>query len=170
MLHEQSSRADQNLHSPWSKKSRRVIPACDLEDIPSLALDEDVCYYPLLGDNPLFDAFFVELTHDTAIVRLFKAAVPRKCVDSHDDAFGAVAALLDRARTCFSKPQARPEYVLVAPCTPQKEQSAQASALWDPAAQKRWNEFEGDVRVCYIKVNSLGCDVYTDNFFGCLPD
>ncbi|KAM5536602.1 hypothetical protein V8D89_009697 [Ganoderma adspersum] len=160
------SESDQDALPPRPTKSRRIVPA--REDISCMSLDEELCYHPIWRDNPVFDAFFVELTRDTVVVRLFKVAIPRKCVDSHDDALDMLAALLDRAKVYFGKPNARPEYVFFAPYTRRPNQSASTSAMWDISTRERWSEVKGDVQVYYIDVMSLGCDVH--DLLECLPD
>ncbi|KAI1791826.1 hypothetical protein LXA43DRAFT_1181464 [Ganoderma leucocontextum] len=146
-------------HDPLPRppiKPRKVVPAC--EDVSTITLDEAFCYFPLRRDNPVFDAFFLQVTADTVVVWLFKIAIPRKCVDSHDDAFDMLAALLEKARTRFGKPKAQPKYVLVAPY--RRNQTAR----WDVARR----EFKGDVHVYYIDVSTLGGEV--DDLLECLPD
>ncbi len=107
----------------------------------------------------MFDAFFLEVTHNSIIVWLFKIAIPRKCIDSHSDAFEILAALLEKARIQLGKSKVEPKYVLIAPRQYNKTVS------W--GVPERWSEFRGDVHVCYLDVTSLGC--WVDDLLACLP-
>ncbi|PIL35210.1 hypothetical protein GSI_03000 [Ganoderma sinense ZZ0214-1] len=138
---------------PRSIKSRRVAPGPGCEGVSALTLDDDLCYFPLRRDNPVFDAFYLDVTPNTVIIWLFKIQIPRKCVDGYSDAFSMVDVLLEKAKIQFGKPKVQLKYVVIAP---QHGHNQPAVTLGVP---ERWSEFKGDVHVCYLDVAHLGCDI-----------
>lgn len=127
---------------------KRLVVTYGRAELPTLLLHETRCYVSMQRTNPLFDAFFVQVTQESVVLWVFQMTITK----DHGGSTKGVEVLLQireqvKSRYGIEGKEVKVRYVLVAPLYSDRR------ITW--TMPDEWSAVEGDVFVQYLDLTQF---------------